>query len=225
MAETIEAACGGTTRSEGDSVDERRFVRRWQTAFVAIMVAAVAGCGGSTAPSATVALRGEVSDPTGDSPSDPRVPVTSDLVHATADVVGGSITFVVQLAAGTLDRQNTRVVILLDTDQSAATGIRLNDGTGVDYALELLSTQATISKADPVSCAANQGCYNTERSEPITPLADGMQITVSLANLGNASGRMTFRLRSYVTVVVGQTLTPIIFDAMPDDTLPPVRIQ
>jgi hypothetical protein len=34
--------------------------------------------------------------------------VTSDLVHATAEVVGGSITFVVQLAAGTLDRQSTR---------------------------------------------------------------------------------------------------------------------
>jgi hypothetical protein len=52
-----------------------------------------------------------------------------------------------------------------------------------------------------------------------------MQVTVSLANLGNSSSRMTFRLHSYVTIIVGQTLTPIIFDSMPDDPLPPGRIQ
>ena len=50
-------------------------------------------------------------------------------------------------------------------------------------------------------------------------------MTMSLANLGNASGHMTFKLHTYVTIVVGQTVTPILFDSMPDDLLPPGRVQ
>ena len=127
---------------------------------VATLLFIAVGCGSSTpaAPSPTpvaTTLHGEVIDPAGDSPSDPRVAVSSDLVRATADVTGGNLTFVVQFVPGTLDRQMTRVVILLDTDQSATTGIRQNDGMGADYALELVSSQATISKANPVTCAAS----------------------------------------------------------------------
>ena len=197
---------------------------------VATLLFIAVGCGSSTpaAPSPTLpatTLHAEVIDPAGDSPSDPRVAVSSDLVHATADVTDGNITFVVQFVPGTLDRQMTRVVILLDTDQSAATGIRQNDGMGADYALELVSSQATISKANPVTCAASQGCYDVVRSEQVTAIQDGMQITMSLANLGNASGRMTFKLHTYVTIIVGQTVTPILFDSMPDDLLPPGRLQ
>ena len=204
-------------------------VPRWTALSVATLLFIAAGCGGSTptTPSTTLSapLRGEVNDPAGDSPSDPRVAVTSDLVHATAEVTGGNITFVIRLAPGTLDRQTTRVVILLDTDQSAATGIRQNDGMGVDYALELLSSQATVSKANSVSCAAQQGCYDVFRSEPVTSVQDGMQVTTSLSALGNIDGRMTFKLHTYVTILVGQTLTPITFDSMPDDLLPPGRVQ
>jgi hypothetical protein len=153
------------------------------------------------------------------------VAITSDLVHATAEVSGGNITFVVQFAPGTLDRQRTRVVILLDTDQSAATGIRQTDGMGVDYDLELVSGQANISRANPVNCAARQGCYDQFRSEPVTAVPDGMQVTVPLASLGNTDGRMTFKLHSYVTIIIGETLTPIMFDFMPDERLPPGRVQ
>jgi hypothetical protein len=197
---------------------------------VATLLFIAVGCGSSTpaAPSPTLpatTLHAEVIDPAGDSPSDPRVAASSDLVHATADVTDGNITFVVQFVPGTLDRQMTRVVILLDTDQSATTGIRQNDGMGADYALELVSSQATISKANPVTCAASQGCYDVVRSEQVTSIQDGMQMTMSLANLGNASGRMTFKLHTYVTIVVGQTVTPILFDSMPDDLLPPGRVQ
>ena len=215
-------------------VTMRRPTGRWPALGLAALLVTAVGCSDSTpitpvtpiAPSAVAGvLRGEVNDPAGDSPSDPRVPVSSDLVHATAEVAAGNVTFTVQLAPGTLDRQATRVVILLDTDQSVSTGIRQTDGMGADYALELLSSQASISRANPVGCAAMQGCYDAFATAPITSIPDGMQVTVSLATLGDTDGRMAFKLHTYVTISVGQTLTPISFDSMPDAPLPPGRVQ
>jgi hypothetical protein len=198
----------------------------WLTLCITTLVFAAIGCGGSTtAPSTTsVALHGEVSDPLGDTLSDPRVPVPPDLVHATADVLAGNITFVVQLAPGTLDRQTTRVTILLDTDQDPSTGIRQQDGIGADYDIDLAAStsQAAITKADQAGCAAHLSCFNAVGSAPITFVADSMQVTVALSLLGNASGRMSFQLSSYVLVA---PLTPVIFDWMPDNNLPPGRVQ
>jgi hypothetical protein len=202
--------------------------RNWAAAGLAVLLVATIDCTNSTPTTPStgpVALHGDVSDPAGDSPSDPRVPVSPDLVRATAEVAAGAVTFLIQLAPGTLDRQATRVVILLDTDQSPSTGIRQIDGMGADYSLELLSSQATISKANPASCAANQGCYDAFGAAPVVPVPDGMQVTVPLATLGNTDGHMAFKLHTYVTIEIGQTLTPITFDSMPDALLPPGRIQ
>jgi hypothetical protein len=200
--------------------------RPWQTLCIATLLLAAIGCGGSTtAPSMTsVTLHGEVSDQIGDTFSDPRVPVPPDLVHATADVSAGNLTFVVQLAPGTLDRQTTRVAILLDTDQDPSTGIRQQDGIGADYTIDMAAStsQATVTKADQVGCAAHLSCFNAVGSAPITFVADGMQVTVALSVLGNASGRTSFQLNSYVLVA---PLTPVIFDWMPDHNLPPGRVQ
>jgi hypothetical protein len=134
------------------------------------------------------------------------------------------MTFVVQLAPGTLDRQTTRVAILLDTDQDPSTGIRQQDGIGADYSIDMAAStsQATVTKADPVGCAAHLSCFNAVGSAPITLVADGMQVTVALSLLGNAGGRMSFQLDSYVLVA---PLTPVIFDSMPDNNQPPGRIQ
>jgi hypothetical protein len=199
---------------------------RWHTPCIATLFFAAISCGGSTtAPSTTsVTLHGEVSDPVGDALSDPRVAVPPDLVHATADVVAGSITFVVQLAPGTLDRQTTRVTILLDTDQDPSTGIRQQDGIGADYTIDMAAStgQAAVTKADQAGCAAHLSCFNPVGSAPITFVADGMQATVALSLLGNASGRMSFQLSAYVLVA---PLMPVIFDWMPDNSLPPGRVQ
>jgi hypothetical protein len=198
----------------------------WQTPCIATLLFAAISCGGSTtAPSPTsVTLHGEVSDPIGDTLSDLRVPVPPDLVHATADVVAGNITFVVQLAPGTLNRQTTRVAILLDTDQDPSSGIRQQDGIGADYGIDLAATtsQAAVTKADPAGCAAHLSCFNAVGSAPITFVPDSMQVTVALSLLGNASGRMNFQLDSYVLVA---PLMPVIFDWMPDNNLPPGRVQ
>jgi hypothetical protein len=187
---------------------------------------AASGCSGSTtAPSANAqTLHGEVSDPTGDALSDPRVPVSPDLVHATVNVAAGNIAFVVQLAPGTLNRQTTRVTVLLDTDQDGSTGIRQADGLGADYGLDLAAStgQASVNKADPAGCAVHLSCFNPIGSAVITFVPDGMQVTVPLSLLGNGDGRMSFQLNAYVIVA---PLTPIIFDFMPDSNLPPGRVE
>jgi hypothetical protein len=171
-------------------------------------------------------LMGEVSDPTGDSRTDPQIPVSPDLVHAIARVASGNVTFTVQLAPGTLDPQTTRVVILLDTDQSASTGIGQVDGMGIDYIVQMISTRGSIAKANPVTCAAGQGCYDFFSSTPVIAVSDGMQVTVPLATLGNSDGHMTFKLHAaYVTTAIGQTPSPSVSDYMPDLLLPPGRVR
>jgi hypothetical protein len=203
--------------------------RQWMTscrmACVAALLLAAAACSGSTAaPSSTQTVRGEVSDPTGDALSDPRVPAAPDLVHATADVVAGNITFVIQFAPGTLDRQTTRVSVLLDTDQDGSTGIRQASGIGADYDIDLAAgtSQAAITKADPASCAARQSCFVSAGSMAVTVTADSVQVTVPLSLLGNDDGRLSFQASSYVLVA---PLTPVVFDLIPDSGLPPARVQ
>jgi hypothetical protein len=190
-------------------------------------------CGGSTTTPSTSAtppstsgtlLHAEISDPIGDALSDPRVPVAPDIVRITTDVAAGNVTFVVQFAPGTLDRQGTRVTLLLDTDQDGSTGIRQPDGVGADYDIDIAAATslASITKADVVACAAHLGCFNPVGSATITFLADSMQVTVPLSLLGNDDGRMSFQASSYVLVA---PLTPIAFDYLPDNNLAPARVQ
>jgi hypothetical protein len=171
-------------------------------------------------PVTSVTRHGEVNDPVGDTLSDPRVAVAPDLVHATVNAAAGNITFVVQLAPGTFDRQSTRIVVLLDTDQDGLTGIRQPDGLVADYGvdLEANTSQATVTKADPVGCM----CFNVVGSVPVTFVPNGMQVTLSLSLLGNDDGRMNFQLNSNVFVA---PMTAVGFDLMPDINLPPGGVQ
>jgi hypothetical protein len=203
--------------------------RRRLAIGLAGLCAAAVGCSGSTttpstAGGTTATLRGEVSDPAGDAIADPRIPISPDLVHATAEVAGGNLTIVIQFAPGTLNRQTTRVSVLLDTDQDGTTGIREANGLGADYSLDFSAgiAQATVTKADVAACAARQSCFNPVGSVSINFLTDAMQAVVPLAMLGNDDGRMNFSMSSYVLVA---PLTAVVVDFMPDATLPPGRIQ
>jgi hypothetical protein len=146
-------------------------------------------------------------------------------VHATADVAAGNITFVVQFAPGTFDQQTTRTTILLDADQNASTGIRQLDGLGADYGIELTASTGTaaIMKADAVACAAHLSCFNGVGQVPITFVVNGVQATVPLSLLGSADGRMFFNVSSYV--FFPPPATSVVFDFMPDQNLPPGRVQ
>ena len=201
--------------------------RTWRAGFVATLFVAAFSCGDSTTggsttgpPTTSVTRHGEVSDPIGDTLSDSRVPIAPDLVHATVDVAAGNITFVIQLASGTFDRQSTRVVVLLDTDQDGVTGIRQPNGLVADYGIDLEAntSQATITKADPVGCV----CFNVVGSTPVTFVPNGMQVNLSLSLLGNDDGRMSFQLNSNVFVA---PMTAVGFDLMPDINLPPGSVQ
>jgi hypothetical protein len=198
----------------------------WRGVVVAAAIT-TAACGGSqsapTAPAST-ALRADVTDPVGDTLSDPRQPVAPDLVRATATVENGSLTLVVSFAPGTFDRQTTRVAVLLDTDQNPATGIRQGTVLGADFALDLFApnNQTTITRADEAGCAARQSCFVSAGSSTLTVLPDALQAVVPLSALGNTTGRVAFFVNSYVIVAA---LTPTPFDWLPDTNLAPARTQ
>ena len=184
-------------------------------------------CGSSTTTSPTVPspnlFRAEVIDSVGDAVASPGVANAPDLVHGTFDVSSGNITFTIQFAAGTLNSQSTRVTVELDTDQDASTGNRVAGPLGVDYSLDLYAaSQTTISRATPSTCSSGGQCYTTVGTASLTLGTDTMTATVPLATLGNASGRMNFRVGSYV-FPSPVTPTPSA-DWMPDITLPPAHV-
>jgi hypothetical protein len=185
-----------------------------------------AACGSSTTSPTTTAApppHGEVTDPAGDVASDPRIGVSPDLIRATVDVASGNITFVVQYAPGTFNRQTTVASLVLDTDQDRTTGIAQPDGLGGDYSVVLTAatSQATITKADPASCAAKLTCFATVGSTPITVVSDGFQASIPLALLGGDDGRMSFVVTTYVNIAG----SAIVTDVMPEYTLPAGRVQ
>jgi len=200
------------------------FRRPW---LVAILVT-TAGCGGSTTTPSTPpagALHREVSDATGDALPDPSVRVSPDLVHGTIDESAGNITLNVQFASGTFDQSTSRLTVQLDTDQNPLTGIRMPDGLGVEYVVDMWASasQATIFKAVPDSCAARDTCYVQTGTAPRTVLADGMAVTIPLSLFGSADGRMNFRIVAYASIPGAATQT-IMADVMPDVTLAVGRV-
>src|SRR6476646_10173067 len=107
-----------------------------------VLVAATA-CGSSTTtlsnattPSNTAnTFHAEVTDPAGDEVVSAAVPAPPDLIHGSVDVGGGNLRVTFQFAPGTLG-PSTVVTILLDTDQSPATGYN-DSGYGIDYGVSL----------------------------------------------------------------------------------------
>ena len=210
-------------------------IYRLSALWLALLPFAV-GCGLPPGPSATTppgtssgtstaTLHADVTDPAGDVLKDSRVPVPPDLIRATADISDMNVTFSIQFAPGTLDRRSTRVSVLLDTDLYASSGIRVSDGIGADYGLDLDTSRslATVTRADPSGCAAQHSCFiPVGATASIAFTTDRMQVTVPLSSLGSSDGRMAFEMHAYVLV---DPTTPVVFDLMPDASQPPGRIQ
>jgi hypothetical protein len=190
---------------------------RWQFALGVLSLIALTACGSSsTSPSISLGtFHVDVTDPVGDVVIDRRIAVSPDLVEATADATASNVTFVIRFAPGTLDRQTTRVTVLIDSDRNGSTGISQGNGLGADYALDLtaITSQAAITKADPVGCAARQSCFTPIGSVAMDVTADSMLVTVPLATLAGADGRMCFQIRSYILFGTGD---PVVFDSLPD---------
>jgi hypothetical protein len=183
------------------------------------------GCGGSTAAPSPATLHAEIGDPVGDALADPSARVSPDLTHATIDVSNGSMTVAVRFAPGALDPSTSRLTVQLDTDQNPSTGIRLANGLGVEYAIDMpaFSSQANVLKAVPsAACTTIDPCYVPAGTVPLSVSTDGMTATVPLSLLGNGDGRFMFRVVAYVSLPgVASAYTT---DAMPDMTLPPAHI-
>jgi hypothetical protein len=197
--------------------------------YVAAVLLA-SGCGGSTgalspaAPS-PAALHAEIGDPVGDALADPSARVSPDLTHATIDVANGSITVAIRFAPAAFDPATARVTVQLDTDQNPSTGIRQANGMGVEYVIDMpaFSSQANVLKAVPnAACTTIDPCYVPAGTVPLSVSSDGMTAAVPLPLLGNADGRMMFRVIAYVSLPgVASAYTD---DAMPDMTLPPAHV-
>lgn len=188
-------------------------------AATAILTAA---CGSNTptsiSASSTNTFHAEVVDATGDAVASPsgRPP---DLVHGTVDVTSAAVTVTIQFASGTLDSQSTRVNIELDTDQNSATGIVGVAGLGIDYVLDLWAptNQAKVQQAMPAACTAGGSCYSDAGTVALSVGVDRMTATVPLAMLGNASGRLNYRVFAYVSPQF--TIPSAVADVMPDINL------
>lgn len=185
------------------------------------IVLLTAACGSSTtAPTnAPPTLHAEVTDPAGDGVASAGVPTPPDLIHGTVDVAGGNLTVTIQFAPGTLDL-STLLTIELDTDQNAATGIVAATGIGIDYVLSLYGpTQTLVQRANPSTCGTGGDCYTQVGTASLSMGTDTMTTTVPLSMLGNASGRLNYRV--FAGVLAHPTITT---DVMPDVTLPPAHV-
>ena len=190
--------------------------------LIGVLVAATAcrpGLGSTTAPSGTVnTFHAEITEAAGDAVISAAVPTPPDLIRGTLDVGGGNLRVTFQFAPGTLG-PSTVVTILLDTDENPATGFN-DTGHGIDYGASLYaSTAAFIQKANPSSCASGGNCYTYVGTASITLGTDTMATTIPLSMLGNAGGRLHYRV--FAGAPASQTMTT---DVMPDMTLPPAHV-
>jgi hypothetical protein len=185
----------------------------------------VASCAGSspTTPSAANAFHIDVTDATGDAVATPGFTTTPDLVHGTADVAAGDVTFTIQFAADTLDGKTTRLGIALDTDQTKLTGIDAW-GIGVDYLLDLWvsNTQTTVWRANPGGTGSQSSPYYVNVGTASLAVGSStLSVNVPLTVIGSTNGRMNFRCFVYSDTGLS---TSAVADVMPDLQLPAAHI-
>jgi hypothetical protein len=211
--------------------------------YLAILLLAAGGCGGPTpaTPSTTSpGLHGQVSDPVGDTVitpvirngvvMTPIVPIPPDLVAATIDVSSGTLTATVSFSPGTLSHADTMFCVLLDTDESPATG---NAGSGADSAT--FAWDYSICAVDPRGSTTSQiaralGPSQPGQVMPVTsssatfPNADQSRVTVPLSVLGNSNGRLAFKVivRQWVDAPFVNT---DVVDWMPNVGQPPGLVR
>jgi hypothetical protein len=194
--------------------------------LIGVLLAVTACSGSSTMPSNSATtptgtlntFHSDVTETAGDAIASAAVPTPPDLIRGILDVGAGNLKVTFHFAPGTLS-PSTVVTILLDTDQNPATGYN-DSGYGIDYGVSLYaSTQAFIQKANPSSCATGGNCYTPLGTASISLGPDTMATTIPLSMLGNADGRLSYR------VFAGAPATATITtDVMPDIPLPPVHV-
>jgi len=187
----------------------------------AIAILFLTGCN-MTSPSAT--YTGTVTDPAGDALSDSRAAVSPDLVGATINISGSSLTLTISFAPGTLSQSDTVWQASLDTDENPATGCPGIDSNhhdasllGVDYFIQGVDPQgSTEAKVFQVDASCSLTLVGT--ATVTFPSATQAQVTVPLSQLGGGDGRMKFQVT--VAQWVSATVQTVILDYMPNVGLP-----
>ena len=84
------------------------------------------------------------------------------------------------------------------------------------------ATAMLVQQAMPAACAAGGSCYADVGTVALNFGVDSMAATVPLALLGNASGRLNYRVFAYASP---QSRTPtVVADVMPDINLAPAHV-
>ena len=124
-----------------------------------------------------------------------------------------------------MSAQTTRLTIQIDADQNPSTGVPGGTGVGIDYILDLWAVRAQqtlVQQAQPATCATGGVCYTDVGIATVTVGTDTISTTVPLTMLGNAGGRLNYRVFTYVSPPA--TTPTVIADVMPDLTLPPAHL-
>ena len=168
-----------------------------------------APAGSGVAPAAPRPIHAEVRDSSVDAVVDERVLTSPDMVSAVVDVAPDALMFKLRLRPGTFDAATTRFAIDLDTDQNGSTG-----ASGVEYYVFIFpegGKGADVARTMGTS-------YAVVGTVPVSFVADGCDVTIPLAMVGNDDGRFDFRVR-----VLAQPALPVVFDSVPDVGF--VRVQ
>ena len=199
----------------------------------AVLLAAVSGCTGSSAPGTpTVTVQtftGRLTDPSGDTVSRSSVAVSPDLVAAAIEVGSGTVDVAVALAAGTLSQSQTMCAVLFDTDENASTGSPGVDGDasdaslmGVDYMLNAISPRDSMRAQVLRATGPNQ--FTVVGSTPVVLTSpQQFRLSLPLSALGNDDGRLRFSLTC--SQWISDTTVSGITDYMPDLGTTPALVR
>jgi hypothetical protein len=178
---------------------------------LAMTSGAIAACSAPLRGGTVAHFQGEGTDPVGDTAgvAEARVPRPADLVFARAVVTEDAIRFTVRFAPGSLDPTNTGVLILLDTDLDATTGV-VSPGVGADYSVSLQA--GPVREGSVARAVTDPGCSSACRYAPFQAVdialsADEMDAVVSRSAFARFDGRFNFRVIAFASLGGGGTVT------------------
>jgi len=141
-------------------------------------------------------LVGQLSDPAGDATASGQA-FSPDLVSSDVIRTSTALVFQVRFAPGTFNAPNTLAQLLLDTDRSPATGHPgVNSGCVADAAIIgsefLIDVQGSAGTVKPYAGTCN--VFTNGPAVGVVTVADGYDITVPLAAIGNDDGVLNFKV-------------------------------
>ena len=194
-----------------------------QVAVLGVLVL-VSSCGETTTQPTPRNLRGDVTDPAGDTRSSPSG-VAPDLRSGSIEInaATNAMLISVRCAPGTFNSATTIVQFDLDLDQNPATGSPF-EGLGLEYIVNMGSPlNAGQAQVFRFVGGAGTGYQLVNVPLPVTVVADGIDVSIPLSVIGNDDGRMTFRV--VTSVHLGGNTSTGILDYMPDSGAPAGVVQ